>query len=327
MISFSREEMEDIGYAVYRALLIAFREPEQSEPQLVANFVYALSRKINGISLSGTKTVSAGGVFVHSRPLVACSSFPKTFPRSVEIGDLLLTRTLVVGGKVKERRALLLQAKKVSNIPAKPDNENQWHLYEQWPRFTYAARSGGLTGKTRRIKEPDMYDAAKYLLIGQGSAVYRRYPCCIWPFHWHCCRPETCRYHTAQPTAPELGRYRCFANELVEFIAGNAGKAFVKPRRRTLGWDRVIQDLIAETAKAKTIYTGRAMGNAAPAPRGNGVLFFSLATPTSFSLFGDDFSGGTTNSDGPPKVPSEWGDGNDGRGISIIEIVVERGEG
>lgn len=327
MISCSLDDMRAIRFAVCRALHNAFKNPAQSEPQLVANLVFEFPGEINQIKLSGTTQISAGGVFVHSRPLVACSSFPKPTPRSVEIGDLLLVRTLVVSKEIKEKRALLLQAKKADNIPAKPDNENQWHLYEKWPRFTYAARSGGLTGKTRHIKEPDMYDAAKYLLIGQGPAAYRPYARCVWPFHWLFWEPESCHHYTAQPTAPEIGRYRCFANELVEFISGNAGKDFVKPRPRTRGWDRVIEDLIAETAKANTIYTGRAKGNAAPAPRGNGVLFFSLAKPTSFSLFGDDFSGGTTNSDEPPKVPSEWGGDSDGRGISVIEIVVERGEG
>lgn len=179
MISCSLGDMIEISSAICRALHSAFKNPAQSEPQLVANLVFEFPGQINNISLSGTTKVSAGGVFVHSRPLVACSSFPKTAPGSVEIGDLLLIRTLVVNKEVKEKRALLLQAKKVDSVPARPDNENQWHLYEKWPRFTYAARSGGLKGKTRHVNEPDMYDAAKYLLIGQGSAVYGPCTCCI----------------------------------------------------------------------------------------------------------------------------------------------------
>src|SRR5690606_27105866 len=117
------------------------------------------------------------------------------------------------------RRALLLQAKKVKRVPVKPDNANQWHLYEKWPPFTYAARSGALQGKSRSIKEPDMYDAAKYLLIGAGShnLHYDDWPLC---WHW----PDVCLHHTAQPTTPEISRYKCFAGELMGFLLGNGGK-------------------------------------------------------------------------------------------------------
>jgi len=325
---YSAHNMLHIGDAVANALSNAFKHPRQSEPQLVANLVFEFPKQINKVKLSGTTKVTAGGIFVHSRPFVACKSFPTSSPASVEIGDLLLIRTLVVNGKVAEKRALLLQAKKTDNIPVIPDNKNQWHLYEQWPGFTYAARSGGLTGKPRHIKESDMYEAAKYLLINTGSAAHGPYfACCCWPFHWHRHWPEICLHHTAQPTTPEISRYRCFAGELVQFLAGNAGKVFAEPKPRSRGWDRVIQDLIDETAKAKTIYAGRAAGQSTSAMRGNGVLFCSLAGQSSFSLFGGGDDGAANNFEEQPNVPAEWNGDDDGGGISIIEFVVEQGEG
>lgn len=99
--------------AVACALSQAFKNPKSSEPQLVANLVYELPNHINKVALSGTAKVEAGGIFVHARPFVSCASFPDTQPGSVEIGDLLLIRTLVINKTVMERRALLLQAKKL----------------------------------------------------------------------------------------------------------------------------------------------------------------------------------------------------------------------
>lgn len=326
---FLPSEMIEIVDAVHRAVSKAFQNTTQSEPQLVANLVWQLPHFINQIKFQGTYSVRAGGVFVHAQPFVTCVSFPEKTPKSVEIGDLLLVRTLVENNVVVERRALLLQAKKAKRIPAIPDNQNQWHLYEQWPTFTYASRSGGLTGKTRHIKEPDMYEAAKYLLIGQDSATSGcHFICCLdWPFNWCCRWPNSCYHYTAQPTRPSISRYMCFPGELVEFLSGNAGKVFANPKPRTRGWDRVIQDLIDETAKAKTIYAGLAAGQSTRAMRGNGSFFCSLTEQSSFSLFRGGGDSAASNFDGPPNAPDEWNGDGDGGGISIIEFIVNMGEG
>ncbi|CDQ12148.1 conserved protein of unknown function [Acidithiobacillus ferrivorans] len=331
MAFMSAQDMMQIGGAVAGALFNAFKNPDLPEPQLVANLVWELPNEINKINLAGTAKVSAGGVFVHAQPFVACKSFPKTKPKSVEIGDLLLIRTLVEKKAVVERRALLLQAKKSDSIPATPDNKNQWHLYEQWPSFTYAINSGLLKGKKRHIKEPDMYDAAKYLLIGQCVAPSNcRHMCCVgWPCHLlYKFHSDICCHYTAQPTKPEISRYRCFAEEIVDFLAGNAGKVFIYPpqRPRLNGWHKVIRDLIDETAKAKSVLIGRAAGVSGKKERGNGTLSFMISTTQSpYYLVVD--GNGTANSDTtPPKVPRDWSQGDDGRGISIIEVIVEKGE-
>lgn len=123
-VLFSSADIARLGHAVSCAVGDAFWYTTRSEPQLVANLVWQLPKYINAASLSGSTKVKAGGVFVHARPFVACTSFPEPKPASVEIGDLLLLRTLVVNKKVEEQHALLLQAKKAS-IPATPDNSNQ----------------------------------------------------------------------------------------------------------------------------------------------------------------------------------------------------------
>jgi hypothetical protein len=322
------DTLQIVGCKVAYALAEAFKNPSQSEPQLVANFVFEFVKTFNSVKLPEAMKITAGGVFVHARPLVSCQSFPKTEPSSVEIGDLLLIRTLVVNGQVSERRALLLQAKKANSIPAVPDNKNQWHLYEQWPRFSYAARSGRLKGRVRHVKEPDMYEAAKYLLIGQGSAACLCY-CPLgdpWPFcsshQWR----MSCVHHSAQPTTPAISRYRCFSGELIAFLAGDAGKVFSTPKPRSRGWDRVIQDLIEQTAKAKSIFCGRAAGTSTSAVRGSGVLFLSLVENSAFSVLGSKDDGQTISPDRPPNVPAEWNGDDDGGGISLVEFIVERGK-
>ncbi len=329
---FSPLEVAQLDDAIAAAVHTAFRDLSSSEPQLVANLVSALPDYVNKISFSGGNKVKAGGVFVHAQPFVTCASFPESSPASVEIGDLLLLRTLVVSGQIKERRALLLQAKKAGGIPATPDNKNQWHLYEQWPRFEYARRSGGLTGKPRHIKEPDMYEAAKYLLIGTKSSAYCcNRLCCIDRLLGPFCRlREVCVHHTAQPTSPELGRYRCFTGELTGFLLGNAGKVFAEPASRTRGWNRVVHDLIDETAKAKTIFMGRAAGQSTKAARGSGVMFLqSAANPAFFMVAaGSELQASSDWVDGVPDVPGRdfVFEGDDGGGVSIIEFVVEQGE-
>ena len=138
---------------------------------------------------------------------------------------------------------------------------------------------------------------------------------------------------------------------------GNAGKTFNTPSPGAQGWDQVIHDLIGETAKIKSAYMRRAVGDTAQTTRGSGVLFYSLAEQADhFMVAGsDDGRGDDSNatlpaqtqggdndykgspevpiqleddgSKGPPEVPPQWGDDADSSGISIIEFVLEQGEG
>lgn len=316
----SLHEKLELYKAITDSLNKAFSNFSCTEPQLIANLVFELPNHINGMKWRSEKIkITAGGVFVHSKPLVTCSSFPDTSSKSVEIGDILIVRTYVLRGKIEERRALLFQAKKVEKIPYNPDKINQWHLYELWPAFNYANGSGNLNGKRRHIKEMDMYDAAKYLLILRGDS----FPCCYndfclsWPF---CCL-EYRTVYTAQPTRYLLSRYRCFTRELIDFLSGNAGKIFDKPAVRSRGWNRVIYDLINETARAKTIYMGRAANQPGKVARGNGLFFMTQAQSKFFLVSGGEYS---DYSNIPPEIPYERLSDDDGIGMSIIEIIVEQ---
>ncbi len=129
-MNLNKEQLKNVYISMSLAIDVALKKVRtQGEPQIVANLVFHLSTKINALNLTSVKV---GGVFIHAKPFVTCNSFPAPPPNSVEIGDLLLIRNGKRSGKIVEQRALLLQAKKVKEIPTKPDNPNQYHLYSQW---------------------------------------------------------------------------------------------------------------------------------------------------------------------------------------------------
>jgi hypothetical protein len=328
MLSLSNNDIVALALAVIQTLRDSFGNPADTEPQMVARLAKNLPRHISEINLESPTKVSAGSVFIHSRPYVTWDSFVRNGNSSVEIGDVLFVRRNVRGGKIVESHALMLQAKKIARLPATPDNVNQWYLYQAWPRFKYTR---GVSPKRRQrsriISEPDMYDAAKFLLIG-GPDTGSRMPCAS-RFHWghlHYCRiADVYCHYTAQPTTPALSRYRCFACELLEFIAGNAGKIFTEPKSYSRGWDRVIEDLLEDTAKAKTIYMGRAAGTRTPIPRGMHANF--LVHPSSEKkVFANprlEIPEGRGDFGDLPPWPDKLDDGEGDRGISTIEIVIE----
>jgi hypothetical protein len=230
----------------------------------------------------------------------------------------------VQGGKVVDRRALLLQAKKYKRLPATPDNKNQHHLYSQWPTFEYVRSTNKLNGKKRHITGSDLYNAAKYLLIGPNP------PCCCFPWcEWH--HYKNLHYYrhgalTAQPSQPELSHYRCFMHEMIEFIMGDAGKSYVTPPPKwTKKWDRVIKDLTEVTAERHSVYMKRASSGVSTM-RGQALAFLPADFPevSMLSMMRITKVDELEAMDGPPDVPESWPQDNDGEGgISIIEFVVE----
>ena len=298
----------------------ALQNPRQSEPQLVANLVYHISRAVNGLGpLSGRRhTVKAGGIFVHQQPQVLCDDYPEPPPKSVEIGDLLLLRTEVRDSVVRSRSALLLQAKKYKTLPVTPDNRNQYHLYATWPRFTYTRSTKKLNGKKRRIAGLDLHSASKYLLLGSNPQ-----GCTNCPLQY---LPNACKgAMTAQPTMPSLNHYRCFLQELFDFFMGDLGKSFQLPSQpRTRGWDRVMEDLITVTANRATKYIRDAFFEADPY-RGQGLCFVTghFSEEGAFHRLPNSLIRQYLLRDGPPEVPAEYYEEDpDGGGISTIEVVV-----
>jgi hypothetical protein len=306
------------------AVNLTFANPTQSEPQLIANLVWHLPTHLNTVALSGGYSFKTGGVFVHAQPFVQCRNFPRSIPASVEIGDLLLLRTAVHNGAICDRRAMLLQAKKVNSLPATPDNENQHRLYAQWPAFKYVRSTPALNGKKRHIRGSDLYDASKYFLILQGGCNF-----CFTMAHnlfpgFFC--KNSVSLMTAHPTEPNLSHYRCFVHEIVDFIIGDTGKQYINPPpARSKNWDRVIEDLTTITANLNSRYIQRTFFGVSTL-RGQmlGLHFCSGVVPkySKLSDVGISMEGRFNRLDGPPEVPSEWSEKEDEGGISIIEFVV-----
>ncbi|WP_256128380.1 hypothetical protein [Desulfolutivibrio sulfoxidireducens] len=304
---------------IAEAIGSAYSDPEKSEPQLIANLVWHLPQCLNKVSLSRGYSIKSSGVFVHARPLVTCTSFPKK--GSVEIGDLLLLRTAARDGIVYERRAMLLQAKKVKTIPVSPDNKNQHHLYANWPKFEYKLPAI-LKGEKRHIRGHDLYNASKYFVILKDFPEFcsykelycYRYPCCIHGYS----------LMTAQPTYPTLSHYNCFCCDILNFILGDAGKEYTfPPPARTNNWDMVIYDLIRGTENLISKYSERASGGSSASRRN--MFFYSGVFPKYSRIFetGISMTKLTNGSDGPPIVRKEWtlDNGEDG-GIPTIEFTI-----
>lgn len=174
----------------------------------------------------------------------------------------------------------------------------------------------------RHINEPDIYDGAKYLLICTGAGTPGLYQMCCGGCPFCLCDDwsSAFTYLTAQPTKPHFSQYRCFLGELVGFLAGVAGKTFDDPAPDTCGWNQVVDDLITETANAKSIYMGRATQEDGKSSRVSGQLFITSAKASDFfTVAGGSESGGL---DGPPTAPEEWGS-SDGE-ISIVEVIIEQ---
>lgn len=132
---------------------------------------------------------------------------------------------------------------------------------------------------------------------------------------------------TAKSSKPELSHYRCFFNEIVDFIVGDSGKKYIiPPPRKTRNWDRVIEDLTSVTAKRVSAFIRNASSGVSAARGQISRLCFLSGRFPKFAWLIDD---GTLVSmqegmNGPPDLPEEpiIMDENEG-GISIIEFIIE----
>lgn len=298
----------ELSNAIDKAIYVSFNDFSKSEPQLIANLVWNLPKKVNETELSSHFSVKCGGVFVHGQPLVECPDFPDPTPKSVEIGDLLLIRTEIKRGILEDRRAMILQAKKIDSFPSNPDNANQHHLYAHWPRFKYV-RSGKLTGKFRSVTGIDLYNGAKYLMLTECSVCF---PCA--------CDFNFCSI-TSHPTIPQLSHHQSFKKELISFILGDTGKNFKSPSPKSNGWDRVIKDLLDETSRRYSVFMKRASKKSHKVQRGIQLMFFSGEPAQGGGLH--NFILETEDQEPPTNIGENWIEGNDEfSGISTIEFVI-----
>lgn len=296
-----------------------------SEPYLVARLVKDIPNAINNdiapLFRQNGCDVSAYGVFVHQQPQVKTNSYPDPTPAAVEIGDLLLIHTNIDARGNTKRFALLLQAKKVSKIPAKPDNKNQLHLYLNWPAFEYV-RSPGLNGLRRQISGPNYYSGARYLVLrGQGgSKAFTQL---------NCANNRTClscpgfSAATAKPQTPYLTNHNCFSGDIYGMLFGTEGREFqLPPAQGCIDWDQVIADILNATAHR----IRREMGG----PRGYGQDVYAYGRTQRSSLgenvlpFINEY--GSTDSPPPNRPLIDYERDELPSGMPIIEIVTQEFE-
>jgi hypothetical protein len=312
-------EYRNIYNAISSSVRKSLSNCTQDEPQMVANLVYNLPHAINKIRFSGTLKLSCSGIFIHATPKVTSSNFPKDGKKSVELGDLLL----LLSDASDRKRAILLQAKKTSRLPIKPDNRSQHYLYAMQPHFTYIDSGLYLTGKQRRITGRDLYNGCKYLLINDTRKPLRINP----KFMFFGSTSPNQTSWVAQPTWSNLSHYHSFEEELFFFILGNAGKPYNPfPHGNNRNWDRVIHDLkeVIPT-KPSSLVSNSSAGTIST--RGYMNCFLS-GQPVKSSILANasSISGlkyyPQPNTDDPPMVPPRFEESfNDSlSGMSIIEF-------
>lgn len=323
----------DIVDRLTKAVLSALSS-DASETQQVANLVCTIPKAINDLGHlfhARGSAVSAGGVFVHGRPLVTSPDFPQAKPKAVEIGDLLLVlRRSGPGGPVW-RSALLLQAKKASWPFSRPRNENQHWLYAFWPQFAYTGASKLLTDSRRQVTGPKLHSGSKYLILPKGldSDESRMFCSLVWPCKQPYCVADGRAPYTARATWPEFTGHQCFILELYDFLFGDAGRPFLYPAPPgNTNWDRVIGDLLEATARE----VAKSMHASPESKRGVGVLCFLSVREPSFVreyLHAGGASGRLLwTSEEFPRVPERpRGDNQGDGGISVIEITIEDKDG
>ncbi|MFT4300888.1 MAG: hypothetical protein QM579_03965 [Desulfovibrio sp.] len=332
-MSFMDSRFQNMDFGLFRAIHTAiadsFHDTSLSEPNMVAKFMCEVVRRVNSIQ---PLNVRAGGVFVHASPLVSCGDFPRETPASVELGDLLLIRSELINGERTKQAALLLQAKKTDRLPCAPDNENQYHLYSNWPTFTYTrvGRHGQnqgqnpLVGKRRTIRCNNISHGTKYLLINNSDTRVGNFSCCT---NYYCYfLPYACDIAaTAIASTDDLSHYECFTHELARFILGFGGKPFtLPPAPRSRNWDRVMEDLLTNVANLTSNFTGRADQEANRA-RGRGVTIFTDNLDARSCLISRGVLCESSN-DGPPRNDEHFRDDGDPNGIAVLEFVVSNNE-
>ncbi|MFC0036689.1 hypothetical protein [Cardiobacterium valvarum] len=111
-IVLNNEDHKLVKFEIIQAINKSFKNITSSEPKLISRLTYELPKALNSICLSNIR-FECGGIFIHQKPYVKNISNPNKWRKKyVELGDLLLVNNIVINNKIKQRLALLLQAKK-----------------------------------------------------------------------------------------------------------------------------------------------------------------------------------------------------------------------
>ena len=224
----------DVAYAIETSIQGL---TSHQEPDLVASLVTNLPQKLSVVLpqyISGVR-FNIGGCFIHQKPIVEfCNQTIST--KKLEVGDLLLIYK-EVNRKGNRYNALLLQAKKTSNIynsPVDPQDKHQLALYTQWPKFRYR-RAGILNGQERSICPKTVSTGAQYLLIDENFATPNM------PVHrtFWCATPDDV-----------LSASHSLAFQIVDLIEFQTGRPFIEKKPYMDHWSKMIWDLIDISASA-----------------------------------------------------------------------------
>lgn len=313
----------DIYKAICTVLNNSLTPPTSSEPVIVAKIVHELPLALNSLHLP----IKTASMYVHQRPYVTYNEIEKQDPtnpkKKVEIGDLLLVRTLKKSNGSIIRNALLLQAKKSederSALKVGSSNNTQHNLYAYWPDFSYISKP--LQGMNRKIVGPNLANGSKYLIFTTMCFPHRYHSYFYDDLHF-CCDHPPCSF-SAIAIPDDLTRLQCFATELFDFIAGNAGREFVlHPGKGNIGWDQVITDLIEATKSWPSTQTMQKAGYK-PNTRQSGTFFFTSGEFDPLgSLYMSDTKadGGGHNGSETLKFLEEMPEEG---GLPIIEFVID----
>lgn len=231
------------------------------EPDYIASLVLDFARKLYHIlNKFHCGYFRVGSCFIHQKPLA------KFCDRSIasknpEIGDLLIVyKEIIYPDKEVKYNALLLQAKKTSNIyrtDLSKEDKHQLILYTQWPRFAYV-RAGHLNGQIRNIVPKTITSGAQYLLIDAHKSYHSLYPA---PSFW-CAMPQ--EYLVASNT---------LAMQIVKFLEFQVGRPFVDEQKKD-DWSQMIWDLLQISAESR--FNRQRSGNVNQ-PRSSDDIFSMLS--------------------------------------------------
>lgn len=164
-------------------------------------------------------------VFCHGKPYVNFTRPGRVKKSKCELADALV---VINDHTTKERRALLLQAKRGKKWP--PDmRHHQWYLYTNWPTFDYAL------GTIQRIRSLGPTTWGEYLLVASSTP------------------PDICvPVQTATP--------RAFSSSMAQLVFGAPAHDFeydILTAKSPTDWDALVWDLLLSTGADRLPLYGR----------------------------------------------------------------------
>lgn len=232
-----------IKYKLYSDILVAIERSIDSvrnmqEPDYVAALVTKLPGQLSQLlqNYFPGNNFRVGGCFIHQKPLAKFFKPDPSNPKSPEIGDLLIVYKEINPTGTTYHNALLLQAKKTSNIyntPISLTDTHQLRLYKEWPKFKYE-RAGVMNGTVRSISPKTITPGAQYLLINE---VNQSYPFLFSTF-W-CAKPNDV-----------LVASNSLAHKLIDLIEFQTGRPFAPRKGNIDQWSKMIWDLLKISSNA-----------------------------------------------------------------------------